>query len=233
MNKLNTMFYLLSLLISTNVGASTPITTKVPVENVFSPRGYDTLDSSEIVIEGILPNGCHRVPKTTYSIKGTNIFVEVTSLVYQQPNTFCPEIILPFIKTIDLGVLSKGKYKVFVNEGTNLERKTTFQVRDPLLGEDKNQIYANVEYIEKNRENNKVTLYGHNPSSCFVLDKIRVVDNGRSTLSILPRMKKVSDWCPMKMVPFKFDVSLPTDISNKETLIHVRTMYGNSVNTLY
>ena len=140
MNKTNTMFLTLLLLISGFAQASTPVSMKIPVDNIFSPRGYDTLDSSEVVVEGILPNGCHRIPKTSYTVKGNTIFIEVTSLVYNQPNTFCPEVILPFIKTVDVGVLPKGKYDVVVNNGTSFEKQSTFKVREPLLGDSRNQI---------------------------------------------------------------------------------------------
>jgi hypothetical protein len=224
---------LMAFLISTSLLASTPVRKVAPVKNVFSPRGYDSLDSSEIVIRGYLPNACHKVPRVTHSIIGKNIYVRVTSLFYGQPNTLCPEVIYPFVKTIDLGILNKGKYRVFVNKETPYEKRTVFKVREPVFGEDRNQIYANVEYIERNFAENRIVLYGHNPSSCFVLDKVRVVYNNRRTISVLPRMKKISNFCPMKMVPFKIDVKIDGEGIKSDALIHVRSMYGNSVNTIF
>lgn len=234
MLNMNTKFLaIIVFFYSAAVVASTPVNKVIPVENIFSPRGYDTLDSSEIVIKGYLPNACHKVPKITHRVEGNNVYVKVTSLYYGQPNTFCPEVIYPFIKTIDLGLLDKGKYNVFVNKDTVYEKQTIFNVKDPILGEDKNQVYANVEYIERRLDEGRIVLYGHNPSTCFVLEKVRVVHNERRTITVLPRMKKVSSFCPMKMTPFKINVFLDVNDDKTDSLIHVRSMYGNSINTIF
>ena len=34
----------------------------VPVENVYTPRGFDSNDNAEIVITGYLPNLCYQNP---------------------------------------------------------------------------------------------------------------------------------------------------------------------------
>jgi len=221
---------LLSLSLSTT-HAATPVERKVPVTGVYSPRGYDTLDSSEVVVSGYLPNTCHKNPKTTVKVKGHKILVSLDSLYYGPENPFCAEVLIPFVRTVNLGLLEKGEYTVSVNEGTNYGKKVKFNVTGSRGDNGRNQTYANVEHIERFPEKGILKLQGHNPSDCLVLDEIRVLDNGRNTITILPRMKRISQHCPMKMTPFTYNVQVPSE--EGRTLIHVRTMYGDSLNTIY
>lgn len=205
----------------------------VPVTGIYSPRGYDTYDSAEIVVTGYLPNGCYKNPKVEINSNGSFIDLKVTSLHYGNTTTYCSEAIFPFVKTVDLGTLKAGEYKIRHYTNYRIDRQVKFKVKEVDFSEEKNQIYANVEHIERYPSENTLVLFGHNPSDCFVLDEIKVVNNKRKTITILPRMKKVSDFCPMKMQPFQYKLNIPRDDREESTLIHVRAMYGNSVNTLY
>ncbi|MCR9203079.1 MAG: hypothetical protein NXH75_00770 [Halobacteriovoraceae bacterium] len=231
MNNLKKTLIALSLCASPM--ASTPVEKPIPVTGLYSPRGYDTMDSSEIVVAGYLPNGCHKNPKVEISKNGRFIDVRVRSLFYQSNNPYCPEVLLPFVKTVNVGLLKAGEYKVRLKKQTTIDRIVPFVVKNPDGSDDKNQVYANVQHIERKPEEGKIILFGHNPSDCFVFDRINVVDNGRKTITVLPKMKQVSQHCPMKMVPFKYEVSIPKDDDETATLIHVRTMYGDSINTIY
>ncbi len=94
--------------------------------------------------------------------------------------------------------------------------------------------YAYVNYIDKEEQSfGEVTLKGYNPSDCFELYTIEYVHNGKDTYSVLPKMKQVRSFCPMKMVPFKYKWKVPSDLNKSRVLIHVRTMDGKSVNTIF
>jgi len=213
--------------------AGIPTIQEIPVEAIFSPRGYDSLDSSELVVKGALPNACHKNPKVEVTRISDTFEIKLTSLFYDPSNPFCPEVIVPFIKTIDLGQLDAGEYKVKYMNVNGVDEIIEYKVSEPRLGNDKNEIYANVEHIELRLEQGKVILHGHNPSDCFVLKNVRVIDNGRKTVSILPRMEQIRDFCPMKMVAFQIEVDLPEVDSSEKILLHVRSMKGDSVNTIY
>ena len=43
-------------LTSLSLHASTPIEKIVPINDVYVPMGFDTNDSSEVIVAGILPN---------------------------------------------------------------------------------------------------------------------------------------------------------------------------------
>ncbi len=89
---------------------------------------------------------------------------------------------------------------------------------------------ANVRHMPGDKS---ISLDGYTVSSCFELDEIKFQSNGTDTYAVLPIMKKVSDFCPRKMTPVSYEVPLPNSIKRKEILIHVRSMQGNSVNSIY
>lgn len=227
-----TLTLIFSLFISA-VHAGTPVETIVPIDEVFSPVGFDSNDNSEIVVSGWLPNLCHKSPKSTYSISGRTINITVSALKYDSSNPFCPEMIVPFVETIKVGILDKGKYDIVVNGKTPYEKQSKIKIDESSSNAVDDFIYANVHYIEQEIGNNVVTLKGYNPSDCFVLDDIKFVSNGINAYSVLPIMKKVRDFCPMKLVPFSYDIEVPQSLQHNKVLLHVRSMDGNSVNTLF
>ena len=215
------------------VNASTPIEMLVPVDHVYAPIGFDSNDSVEIVVTGFLPNLCHKSPEANVTIEGNNVKVEVSSLYYQESNPYCPTMVVPFTKTIDLGLLDKGNYNIKVNGKSPWELTEKINVSESTSSAVDDFHYAYVNYIDKEVANGEVVLRGYNPSDCFVLDKIDYVHNGKDTYSVLPKMKQIRSFCPMKMVPFKYSWKVPNDLNKSKVLIHVRTMDGKSVNSVY
>lgn len=230
MKKLSTF---IACLVSVPVMASTPIELKAPVDHIYVPTGFDSNDTAEVIVTGYLPNLCHKSPATDVEIKGNHINIEVTTLYYDGTSPFCPSMIVPFTKSIKLGLLDKGDYKITVNERSPYELESKIKVaRSTSQAVDDFQ-YAYVNYIDKEVGNGEVALKGYNPSDCFELEKIDHVDNGDDTYSILPKMKQVRSFCPMKMVPFSYKWKVPSKLNKSKVLLHVRTMDGNSVNTIY
>ena len=84
----------------------------VPVENVYTPRGFDSNDNAEIVITGYLPNLCYQNPTHKIIIDKQKIFIEMRATRINE--VACPEVIVPYLKVIDLGVLDRGNYKIEV-----------------------------------------------------------------------------------------------------------------------
>lgn len=218
---------------SFGVAASTPVSVMLPVENIYSPFGFDSNDNAEVVIEGFLPNLCHKAPSSEVVVKGNLIDIKIKSLKYESDNPFCPEVIVPFIESIDVGVLDKGNYDIMVNGKSIYQKEGFIGIAEASSDAVDEHVYANVEYVNKVEGQRVVELKGYNPSSCFVLDEISIVDNGRDAYSILPKMKQVSDFCPMKMVPFSYEVEVPQKLKRDKVLLHVRSMDGKSVNSLF
>lgn len=213
--------------------AGTPVETVVPIEDVYVPMGFDTNDSSEVIVTGWLPNLCHKSPMTKAEVKGKTINITISALRYDATNPFCPEMIVPFVKSVNVGLLDKGKYDIKVNDNTPYAQKSDLHVSESTSSAVDEYVYANVEYVEKAEGSQTVTLKGHNPSDCFILDEIKFVSNKKNTFSVLPVMKQIRDFCPMKMQPFAYDVEVPNTLNKKKVLLHVRGMDGHSVNTIF
>lgn len=210
--------------------ASGPITKQVPVENVFIPSGFDDNDAVEIVVTGYLPNLCYKSPGYSIEIKGNTIEVSVHSLFYYSKSLHCAEMIVPFMEVVSLGVLKQGSYDVVVNRKTDMSKKGELNISAAQTSSADNFNYAYVNYIEVTEDKNKIKLKGHSVSDCFILDRIDHKSNGKDTYSILPKLKQISDFCPMKMVPFTEEYELPQELKASKILLHVRTLNGKSYN---
>lgn len=213
--------------------ASVPVEVMVPIDSVYSPNGFDSNDNSQIIISGYLPNLCHQAPKSIVNMADGKVDIKVVSLKYHPSNPYCPEMIVPFVEAIDLGPMDKGVYDIVVNGKSIYERRSSLQVAEASSDAVDDFVYAGVEYIEKSAGSRKVVLKGYNPSDCFVLDEIEIIDNNKDVYSILPKMKQISDFCALKLVPFEYDVVVPSKLKSDNVLLHVRSMEGKSVNSVF
>lgn len=213
--------------------AGTPVETVVPVDHIYSPKGFDSNDDSQVMISGYLPNLCHKSPMSKVEVKGKKIEITMSALKYDANNPYCAEVIVPFVESVSLGVLDKGLYDIVVNGKTLYEKKSNLFVEETTSAAVDDHIYAAVEYIEKQEGTRTVLLKGYNPSDCFQLEEIKWVDNGRDTFSVLPIMKRTSSHCPMKLMPFEYEFEVPETLTSDLVLLHVRSMDGKSVNTVF
>ncbi len=161
------------------------------------------------------------------TIHEDNIDVRVTALMPDQKIN-CPDMMVPFKEVVSIGNLQGGDYKITVNE----KLKDTLTVVESSSNAIDEHLYAAIDNVEK-KANGKFVLHGWRYSNCVEFDKVEVISNNKDTLSVLPIMKQVSDFCPMKMMPVSFEVKLDfRDVKVDEALIHVRTMDGKSFNSI-
>lgn len=222
----------ISLFITTLTAfANTEPTVKVaPTKHIYAPHGFDSNDELEVVVEGYLPDLCHQSPTTEVRVIGRSILIEASSLHYE--NTACPQVVLPFLKTVKVGVLPAGDYNVFVNKGTRFEKQATIAVEPETKTVVNDYIYANVFQVTEARQG-VVKIIGAHPADCFELQSIDWIDNGVDTYSVLPKLNKTQEICQREMIPFEYEFKLPTNIDRDKILIHVRDMIGGAVNYLY
>lgn len=201
---------------------------KVPVTEVFAPKGFDSNDNVEIVISGFLPNLCYKSPAANVEIKGKDIYIEMKALRIADLSSYCAEMVVPYLEAVDVGLLDRGQYQVHVAgqpAASLFVAESSSDAMDEL-------VYANIDHIEKGLDSNVVKLKGYNPSDCFVFDRVENVDNGINAFSVMPIMKQVSEFCPRKMVPFEIEWKIPARLDREQVLLHVRSMNGKSVNSL-
>lgn len=212
---------------------SAPVKVSVPIDHVYSPKGFDSNDDTEVIVSGYLPDLCHKSPSARYRVDGNKIKITVEALRYADPDMACAEILVPFVESVHVGILDKGNYDIEVNAQTPFEQKSNIMINESTSNAVDDYIYANVSYVEKSFGSRTIQLKGYNPSDCLVLEGISFVSNEKDTYSVLPKMKKVSDFCPMKMTPFTYEAEVPSDIKESRVLLHVRAMDGRSVNTIF
>lgn len=209
-----------------------PTTDWAPVDHVYSPKGFDTNDDTQVIVSGYLPNLCYKAPQAEVSLVGKTIAVTVKALLNEDVE-LCAQMVVPFLLPVSVGVLDKGTYRVVVNGGSRFERTSSIQVVESASSAVDNFVYANLDYVEKAPGSRRVLLKGYNPSDCFVFDRIELISNERDTFSILPIMKQVRESCPMKMVPLTIPADIPASLDPEQILLHVRVMNGKSVNALF
>ena len=206
--------------------------TTVPTVQIYAPYGFDSNDTAQVVVSGYLPNLCYHAPRATPKINGHTITITVDAVV-RDNGGLCAMMIVPFIETVSLGALVPGSYHVQTkNRDGQLIATDLTIVQAPTSAID-NYVYANVSAAVPNPDERTVRLTGYNPSPCFVFDRFEFVSNGKDTLALLPIMKQINSLCPMKMTPFELTAAIPTTLVADTILIHVRSMNGKSINTLF
>ncbi len=230
---MNKLFLMATLMLAGFANAAKPIRTLVPVDAVYAPIGFDNNDNSEVIVSGFLPNLCYKSPFTKVRARGNTVEIVAGALKETDANSFCPEVLVPFVETVRLGVVAKGVYKISVNKGTSFSANTKLRVSQSATNAIDDYLYANVESLEKDYDKGILKLKGYNPSDCVVLDEVKIISNKKDTYSILPKMKVISNDCPMKMMPFEYKVRVPKSLKVDKVLLHVRVMNGKSLNTVY
>lgn len=201
--------------------------TAAPVKHLYVPTGFDSNDSVEVVVTGNFPNPCYSRNTVSVEVKDEVINVEISAL-RRDDKLRCPDVQVPFKEVVSIGNLQGGDYKINVNntlsEKLNISEATSGAVDDHL--------YAAIDNLE-HKGGDDYVLHGWRYSPCIDLDRVEVVSNGKDTLSVLPIMKQLSDFCPMKLTPVSYPVKLGVrSLSITEPLVHVRTMDGKSFNSV-
>ncbi len=204
----------------------------VPVTQVFTPKGFDTNDDTQVIVSGYLPNLCYKAQRVSTKVSGQNIFVTVKAFV-EKKDVLCPQLAIPFLEPVSVGVMGKGTYNVVVNAGTPLEKRAGLGVSDSTTSLIDENVYANVDYVERVPGTRRVILKGYNPSDCYEFDRVEFISNGKDTYSVLPIMRKLSDFCPRKLVALDIPAEVPRELKAEELLLHVRVMNGKSINALF
>lgn len=206
---------------------------RVPVKHVYVPKGFDSNDNVEVVVTGVLPNLCYYAPTVEVSVADNKIQLEVVAFYRAGEKALCPLVVVPFMLTARVGLLDKGNYTIVANGGITADQNAKMNITEALSPLVDEHVYANVDGVTRNPGTRTVTLDGYNPSDCYQLDHIDAVSNAKDTIALLPIMKQVRPFCPMKMTPFSFQYEIPALLNEKEFLVHVRSMKGASVNYLF
>jgi hypothetical protein len=199
------------------------------IDHVFVPEGHDSNDDVEIVLTGHLSDLCLKGPKSEVKRDGRNIDIEVYGVDEDPNQIFCPQSIMPFEKSIKLGKLDKGLYRIYVN-GVDMDE---IAVKKPMGDSIDNYNYAYVTSVSHSKDSDKFFLKAYRSSDCEKLDHVKIVSNDWNTYSILPIMKEAKGLCPRKMTPIDIEFEVPQNLSADKMMLHVRSRGGQALNYIF
>ena len=181
-----------------------PQKTFLPVEKIFSvEHGFDTTDTIEIAVQGIMPDSCHTLSKGSVRVDELNkkIFVNVQG--YIRKNEVCWMAITPYLEVIHVGQLKKGHYEVVSEQNPNVVGK--LDVAKSGSGRTDDHLYAPVDTVELSAmrpdvnslaAHQELSLKGTYPfmlKGCMRITDVKSYKTENDVLVVLPISKVLED----------------------------------------
>ena len=205
---------------------------KVPAtyRTAYVPDGYDANDHVQIVGEGVFKNSCYRPAETTVKVDAEKKQIVLGPAAYQYGG-FCLQLVLPFDRVVDVGVVPAGTYQVIQSPDNTVIGQ--FTVKPNLTESPDEYLYAPVQqaFFKQKGAKVEVALTGEFPNSCMKLKETRLEVQPKA-LVVLPiaEMEERGD-CQNGSFPFSKIVSAEL-VKPGRYLLHVRSMNAKAVNTL-
>lgn len=230
-------FVLLGLSAATGLAAdsTTGEIVSLDARSVFVPIGFDDNDEVEAVVEGFLPNDCYRLTAATTEIDRENKVITIVPKA-RYFETTCVLTRIPFHFTANFGQLTEGSYTIKVS-GPAASLTEDLVVRHSFnpTPDDFSYIPVDSVHVDLDRVTHKMvaTIKGRLTSTCMRWSESRIEDNGK-TINILPILTyEALSRCDAIEEDFERTVVLPDSISRGRHLLHVRSLNGRAVNTLF
>jgi hypothetical protein len=200
----------------------------------YTPDGFDTNDSAQVVAEGLFPNTCFRPATPLVRVDHEKKTVTVDSKAYYYEG-FCLQMLVPYDQTLDLGLLKAGKYDVIqkVRQGELAPSLGELNVRVATNSSADDFLYAPISqaFFESKDGKKSVRVTGEFTNSC--LELVDVMINVQTKVVVLQPISELkTENCRTGKFPFERTVELPADMKAGRYLIHVRSLNGKAVNTL-
>ena len=224
------------MLISSIVGAAKVnadiLPTNVPMQfsKIYFPGNFDDNDNVQIIGEFDAPNSCYKQADTLVNIdhESKTITVEPYSLRY---DGMCLQMVVHFNPVINVGLLKEGVYKI-KHGGMELPLGR-FDVHHAQREEPDDFVYAPVSqaFFKNSPDGNKIIIEGEFSVSCMRLKEVRI--NFRGDVITVQPITEVDQTVTCEEGKFHFESVNDVGITNKgRYLMHVRTMNGNSINSV-
>ncbi len=210
--------------------ASGPETVLTAYHTGYVPDGFDTNDRVEIVGEGIFPNTCFRPATPKVEVDHERKVVEVNSRAYEYSG-FCLQMLVPYHQVLDLGLLKAGDYQIFQKD--TADSLGQVKVRAATTSSPDDFLYAPVSqaFFKQTESKQTLTLTGKFTNSCMTLvDVVTHVQKNVITVQPIAELRDGTD-CKVGEYPFERTVDVK-GTSTGRFLVHVRSLNGQSVNTL-
>lgn len=205
-----------------------------PPENTFAPLGFDDNDNSQVVLYGNLPNTCHKAGPTHYKVDKDRKTVFIRNEVYFYPGCWCAEVLVPYLQTVNLGMLPAGEYDIVVeNSDGTFKKMSTIPVAVSRTASPDDYLYAPVEQLHfvsaQGGNPAEVELSGTFLNTCMSLKDILVNYRPNHVIEIQPIAAMEKTDCSNEPRPFKAKVKIKDSVHGR-ALLHVRSLNGQALN---
>lgn len=196
----------------------------------YIPEGFDTNDHSQMVGEGFFPNSCYRPSMVDVAVDHSlkKIYVQPSAYKY---DGICLQMIVPFERVIDFGLLKAGAYEVVQTKSRTTMGLVNVRVAPSSNADD--YLYAPISqaYFDQSSGRKMVRLTGSFTNSCArLVDTLAIVQP--KVIVVQPISELVDNGnCKTGEFPFYKDVEV-TNTKAGRYLLHVRSLNGNSINSL-
>lgn len=209
---------------------------QVEAVDLFVPNGFDSDDEVVVVIDGYLPNSCYRLTRPELTVDRQKNEIRISQMARKYPGP-CLVPLVPFTNIVQIGALEPGSYRVSTNKGMLV---TTLAVAedtsDGSYGPD-NFLYAPVDSVSvalNSNGNYEARLAGRFTNDCMEFEDVRIIHKGR-VIELLPILKDsaAGESCQPVEKSFTKRVTLPAELLAGRNLVHVRSLNGASLNSVF
>lgn len=210
---------------------------QMTIEKVFLPEGFDKNDVAQVVIQGNFSDGCYQLDNESVSLDTKNKKINIHLNYHHPENTMCIQMVSPFTKTINLGLLSEGDYQVHV-EGFQRQGKLTIK---PASSENTDDyIYAPVEFTEVQELSSgaiSITMKGRYPlqkRGCMRLKN--TVTKSQKDIIVIQPIAEIKDdqYCRENPTSQNFSHIVTVPSTEKgQALVYVRVLNGGSYSRVF
>lgn len=209
---------------------NTPKTEPISFGKVYIPNGFDNNDNVQITGEGMFPNTCYRYATTSVQVDHTAKTIRLNTEAFKYPG-MCLQVIVPFDRVVDVGILKEGDYSVITNNDNQTVGRVSIHSSKTKNADD--FLYASVSqaYFQSKNSVNKVFLSGNHPSRCLKIKEVK--SDVQSDVVIIQPIVEMdpSEHCVGGQFPYETSVDVGS-MKPGRYLLHVRTINGKSVNNL-
>jgi hypothetical protein len=220
-----------------------PVLTNAPIRNVFVPVGFDDNDTVEVIVHGHFRDSCNKMGPAIGLVDADKLEITVGARALKYNANSCIPMEVPFLQSVKLGQLKAGTYSVNLSGGRTLpEQPKPLTVAAATTSTADDNLYAPVDAVEFLPASGQpgvyaLTVSGIFPKSeagCMRLKEVKILTFD-GILVVLPISTFDTDVanCPQGNTPFERMFKVTKNVTldlNRDTLIHVRVLNGQSVN---
>jgi len=205
----------------------------IKITRIFTPKSLDSNDSSVVILDGYLPDGCYRLTQPEVHVNDEHKIISIQARA-NYFNVPCIEALVPYTQEVELGMLPGGNYRIQSGDGHQIGslsvKKAQSKYPDDFL-------YAPVEDLildqkETASDQHIATLRGRFTNSCMYIEHVDT-KYFPDTIEILPVMAMRKGNCADIEIPFSVVVDLDASrLTHGRMLVHTRSLNGRSVSSI-